>query len=1015
MRRGSALLMVLGMVAFLVISAVAFSAYMRNARLPSSFFLRTSSSRDLVKAALAEAIQEIEASVADNPHPGVGGEAQQANIQNDDNEIQNKNRWFGGRVLRGSEEELVDPALTVPTLNLEALAYLPPPLINLVRYYSRRVESAVWRDFDFDAGRYAFTVVDVSDYFDVNRVRAAPKDAVGRSSADNGRVTLAYLFENENHTGFRVKPDEWESFMANYGLGSQSKSIVPIVSWADLNLALWADQPAGMTSPWCRVVDYSGGASETDFVKDDAEDRHAISNMVFVTDSWYPAAKSDPKAVSLADQANQPFRPAAKLSEDDSYKKRGFEMILQNVGTPANYNWTDVLSPPEIVQLCDYLDADSIPSSLALPSFERAPMVSGVSLGVSGMRVMVKAENPYETPEFTQNGTKYRYHVEPHVLQVTVDQIFANVGLVYPFKHKRPASGKWNVQAFATVTFVAGGGGRLRLPKTSEWAMKPDWALGEKKVDKGVFKADNADSLPSGFVLCSEKKSVNEPTVETVDDAILRDEQLEFGNVGMRKIVSKLSATYNGINGLHEDECTLRVIRKQEAILNDEGKVVGWKDVEGEDPIRQFGALPANDDLNKAVTPEAGKEYVPTIQVWVRVTDENKSSAPVDLVPASWEDDIQPCEIIGDAAGSRPQPALRFSDGSGTAKVVYDGKTLTANGELVVAPQAYMTSDPRFNYAPENFWKLNAFKGDFKAAWKDKVEPIARTRDGDILMATSDAGYLQSLYELAFLTPIATGASDDWGCLTGGAYNGAAKDEDATLAADNAMWNTFRSYRRGNLAPDAIFDDAEFVNGGTRGQRICPYTPDTAIMMGALANTPFDWWAAGTNVTTAKSGMLKNIQTALQYTFSRHSPETPVEWEYLEDLANDFIDGFRGAANGNWKTVYDGFNWRGSNAEGADAPGGLTFLDALADNSGITLHSVDRKFLHGFWKECFANRQQLYLVFVRAEPEMMGGGAIGKTPPTLGGRAVALVWRNPVRTTSGAPHQTRVLFYRQFE
>jgi len=63
---------------------------------------------------------------------------------------------------------------------------------------------------------------------------------------------------------------------------------------------------------------------------------------------------------------------------------------------------------------------------------------------------------------------------------------------------------------------------------------------------------------------------------------------------------------------------------------------------------------------------------------------------------------------------------------------------------------------------------------------------------------------------------------------------------------------------------------------------------------------------------------------------------------------------------------------------------------------------------------------------------MMGGGAIGQTPPQLGARAVALVWRNPHRgskayTDTGddggdtsaapanAPHQTRVLFYRQFD
>ena len=57
MRKGSALLIVLGMLAFMVISAVAFSAFMRFSRMPSSYLRRTSSSRHLVKAALAEAIR----------------------------------------------------------------------------------------------------------------------------------------------------------------------------------------------------------------------------------------------------------------------------------------------------------------------------------------------------------------------------------------------------------------------------------------------------------------------------------------------------------------------------------------------------------------------------------------------------------------------------------------------------------------------------------------------------------------------------------------------------------------------------------------------------------------------------------------------------------------------------------------------------------------------------------------------------------------------------------------------
>ena len=70
MRKGSALLIVLGMLSFMLFSGIAFSVYMRQTRLPSSFLRRTSVTRLLAKAALAEAISEIDAAIGNDPHPG---------------------------------------------------------------------------------------------------------------------------------------------------------------------------------------------------------------------------------------------------------------------------------------------------------------------------------------------------------------------------------------------------------------------------------------------------------------------------------------------------------------------------------------------------------------------------------------------------------------------------------------------------------------------------------------------------------------------------------------------------------------------------------------------------------------------------------------------------------------------------------------------------------------------------------------------------------------------------------
>ena len=131
-------------------------------------------------------------------------------------------------------------------------------------------------------------------------------------------------------------------------------------------------------------------------------------------------------------------------------------------------------------------------------------------------------------------------------------------------------------------------------------------------------------------------------------------------------------------------------------------------------------------------------------------------------------------------------------------------------------------------------------------------------------------------------------------------------------------------------------------------------------------------------------------------------------WKDLQKVADQFISAFRDD-NGNWAAGFHNLDWDGENSDFC----GVDFESTNADE----LYDIDRKFLYGFWRDSFAPKQQLFLVFVRAEPMMMGGGSIGQTPPQLGARAVALVWRDPVKRGSenGDPHQTRVLFYRQFD
>ena len=157
--------------------------------------------------------------------------------------------------------------------------------------------------------------------------------------------------------------------------------------------------------------------------------------------------------------------------------------------------------------------------------------------------------------------------------------------------------------------------------------------------------------------------------------------------------------------------------------------------------------------------------------------------------------------------------------------------------------------------------------------------------------------------------------------------------------------------------------------------------------------------------------------------------------EEVKAITRRFAEAFRAGGAMPWEEVYDALPW----FDGLDPQNDDSFKEFMGvklDN--CPLFSVDRKFLYSYWRDCFANKQQLFLIFVRAESTALGGPGEG-TPSQQGGRAVALVWREPMSFNDGSnphstypdslasqsqrqryyagrrPHRMRVLFYHQFD
>ena len=1015
-RRGSALLVVLGMLAFMVISAVAFSAYMRHSRLPSSYLRRASSSRHLAKAALAQAIDMIDAMIGNDRYPGQGKDGGTYRWPRHDGRSEKRNYWTERCFIGTNQLMSVDG--TVSTLTLEGLAYLPPALINEARYYSRRSAAAAWHTFGFDSGRFAFSAFDVTDCLDVSRLMAD----FGRDGSDRGRIKLAYAFENSGHTGFQVSPSEWDTFMEKFRdeEGGPDDSKVPLTSLADFNLALHRYGPKSLVSPFCRFIE-SGEKFVTDTSGTEAElQRH----MLFITDSWFPQTNpaTAQAVIDISSARHQPFYGTG--SDKEVRNEATVDDLAENISNTFLSRYKNELNQPEVVMLYDYLDRDSTPSSLALPTTERTPMITGVSLDGEIRLVAEPVTLPNGGVKPDPNDPKNaQYLTTAWKLRLVCDNLNAMAGAVFPFKYERGTFPSFKAQAAMSITLVPSDTDNLRPGASSGWVAVPNWNSNTAK-SSAVQSWGGSAAGPAGITVFSKEVSVKPKKTKVIEeeDAIVSDLTLEFGTIDDSAAFAKeLEETPVFMNCL----CTFRISKKQ---IKDPS--TGTFVDSGEDPVTQFGATATRSDLADLQVLEVGKEYVPSVQIWVRITAENAGGKTVDLMPACAQDDTltggQVSDWLSDkeeVRGSATRPVLRFYDKNAAAKVTFanTGMTVGSAGTaaLDVWPKGYMADDPRFNYAPENLWAMDT-EVSFDSTsdgWLGKQR--SGGRDGDIFMATSDAGYMQSPFELVFI-PRITGLSggSGWGLLhsgQNGGYNGKARTTFGGFAADGAMWRTYTQYECGGER-DSI--SALGIRTGSKGFRMTPYAASKETMMAVFANTPLDWWAASTNdqkdAWCNRQQITDSLDEAVKYTFSDHSTQAKVKFEDMEAFAESVRQTFR-ASTMDWESVWDGFDaqhrldWDGND---------LNTL--LGVDLKVPLHSVDRKFLHGYWRECFSNRQQLFLIFVRAEPMMMGGGAVGQTPPQLGARAVALVWRDPAPTPTDndgepRPHRTRVLFYRQFD
>ena len=764
-RQGSALLIVLGMVAFMVVSAVGFSVFMRESRKPSSHLRRNITARLLLRAALANAIARVDGDfnpdegrvegVYDDFYPGVGPAQAKPIEENGD--------YWDKRVFMPFGP--VDPRYTVSTLTLESLAYLPPAIINEVRVWSRLTRTAEWKNLSYDLGRYAFCAVDVSDCFDINKVRANER----RTSASNHRFNLSSLYPDNAQQLDTVLDKVVNQDPASF------------ISLADFNVV------AGRGCPFAPWMNYIGMGDGQIYTRDEYE---TVSNALFITDTWFPPTNSVGRAAVKTYNLegggrNQPWTSFSDTATIEEEVLDGAE--TGTIGDPL----FKVLQGVGMVCLYDYLDQDQVPISYTMPCTETAPMVCAVSIDNPQVKMTfketVQAEGDYGTPVM-QNGRQvypYRVTVKRCSLAVDVAALGANGVVAFPFKRadlKSDYQKNFSGDALFRVFFgpenlksrlsANGNGDEFVHPRRGrKWDAEPTgWR-------NGVYTAYGARAMGElNFTkpIKTQVEALGDFNVDADCPGGNGDLTL-FYRVEMKgQLPGAKDDEWYSFDGMKGDANRFRP-RNEDGV--DLGMVNGstWKgylDDGGADApaspadgVYIDASLPSGRGTQRTINVPAQRVHV---AVWMRLFNGDDT---YDVVPARPEDD----EIYGNrdlpnpraewgdgvAGGDDVAPVLSFREGADN-EVVFDYAAIqqkpyaSAEAQLTFADawNRLYVADPRYNFAPENWFAVNAQNGNMtKQDWLDAVTPLFGEdgRDRDIFMFTSDQEYLQSIGELAFL------------------------------------------------------------------------------------------------------------------------------------------------------------------------------------------------------------------------------------------------------------------------
>jgi hypothetical protein len=903
--QGSALLIVLGFLSFMMISAVSFAVYMRIERQASSNYRHATAARHLLTAGLFRAIDEIDAELR---VPEIKGMVRPRKFPD-----------WQGRVRASAVPNGEKNTLDARVLSMEALSFIPGLLVNDVRRYAIPNQDdqrdslnttwcgAKWRTISMPgnvmgsdgdlvtAGRYAYVCINVSDMLDVNVCRAASRDSV------SNRVSIGHLFANDGardafDASFKTTDKHYDSLQDFY--------------------ACMYKRDTTFGSPFHEYLN-AGNSVNADAGFDEAD------NHILVTDGIVkPEPTRSATPCNILAKTGQPI-DAATLNQTRSPNAIDLQLEFQNALINA-LGGVPIDGKMMASMIADYIDTDSIPKWLNLPSVEMVPMISQILVPPMFMPIIDQKADPAADPKDTEPTIiTYLDFMPKHNMS---DHAYLDVEVVWPFKNVKDRT----------------------CPSSSDYTVE---IVAYTKVNK-VHAVQNSNSF--------------------------QDTPSE-GNGYLKWTGNQKVLDFSGKDDTVQAEC--------------------YQKVKVDLKPQPWGAQKTTIDIinSKGVTLTPGFAVGSPISVSLIVFARVKiGSVYVDSAPQVLP---YPNALGSDEDEFATTKKLFFQ----TVQSIGVDKTEMGKKELAYEWMSLEVPDPRFNYKAANWVKSSGSGATIpnKDINPSTLELLGEEgRDGDIFMSVADSGTLQSPGELGFIVrPFSL-------ALEGNTVDFRNQDSAAKAEDKDAMFRTIRLYDHGDLKRDRVYDYFTVRNpdGTLAGARVNPLSELPQVLAAAVQRTPVDSYWAGANLLPGArppSATIRNnvFDNAVNYKSSwtaftngwfkclvNATKNVPPAQNINTSLKNNLSDLYGEQAWFGWYSKKDSTTI----FDGVSSPGKVSGLSS-------PLHEIDRKMLFSFTLDSFSDRQQLFLYILRAEATVpnFGGSTDGGVKSLAGGRAVALVWRDP--------------------